>query len=336
MEKIIRNLFTQTILKQAIQLYDASNPVTLDGFESLIFEVKRWTGEYILRIGHESRRTPQMVQGEAEFLNHLKAGGLTVPQVLLSQTGKLVETITARDGSNFVLTLFDKAPGTAPKFNFEQPELFSNMGKYMGKLHSLSKQFKPSAPDVKRFDIAKDIIEMRKIGENYLPKGDEVLLDEYDETVQSILNLPYSTEAYGLCHIDFHGGNFFLDEKNNITLFDFDDCQYAWFVYDIAMALFYAISHDCTTAEELKKARIFLSNFWEGYQTSNRLNPVWLMEIPKFLRLREIELYWVIFRSSDINNLDRWSASFMHQRREKILNRVPYCDIDYLTINNSN
>ena len=123
-----------------------------------------------------------------------------------------------------------------------------------------------------------------------------------------------------------------MTDKGEITLFDFDDCQYAWFIYDIAMALFYAISHDCTTPDKLEEAKQFLSEFWHGYQDENDLDPSWLTAIPHFLRLREIDLYMIIHRSMNINDLDPWCASFMQDRREKILAKVPYCRLDFTAI----
>jgi len=103
MEKAIRDLFNSSLLEAILNRYripqaDAS---ILDGFESFIFNVRRDGCEYILRIGHSSRRSADLIQGEAEFLNHLRGGGLSVPLVLPSANGMLVETIEAQDGSDF-------------------------------------------------------------------------------------------------------------------------------------------------------------------------------------------------------------------------------------------
>jgi hypothetical protein len=40
-------------------------------------------------------------------------------------------------------------------------------------------------------------------------------------------------------------------------------------------------------------------------------------------------LYIAIHRSMDLNNLDRWCAGFMKERKEKILNDIPYIDLDF-------
>jgi len=338
MEPFIRALFTDAILNTVLDKYAIlpENAQILDGFESYIFQVHRSDTDYILRIGHDSRRTADLVQGESEFLNHLAIGGLSVPRVLHSTSQKLVETIPAKDGSHFLTTLFEKAPGKPPSREQWGPSLHTAMGSFMGKLHQLSKSFQPSHPRYERYDFEYDSNQMAAQGSKYLPKSDGAVLTSYLETVSAIQQLPKDKLSYGLCHIDFHGGNFFITPSGQITLFDFDDCQYALFIYDIAMALFYAISHNCTTPEKLAEAESFLVHFWQGYQQENNLSPDWLQHIPLFLRLREIDLFMLIHRSMDISNLDPWCTSFMDQRRHKILSHAPFCNIDYTSIDSHN
>ena len=334
MEKSIRDVFNHTILDRAIQIYQLNPTKTklLDGFESFIFDVHKDGLDLILRIGHNSRRTPELVQGESEFLNHLARGGLSVPQVWPSANGRLVEQIPTRDGSHFLLALTEDKKGHPPSSDDWGPPLFRSMGVFMGKLHRLSRGFNPSTPQFKRYDIEQDFDEMYQTGRRHLPAADQPILQAYLDTVEEIRRLPKSPESYGLCHVDFHRGNFFLTRKGEITLFDFDDCQYAWFIYDIAMALFYAISHNCTTPDKLGEAKQFLSEFWHGYQDENRLHTSWLAAIPHFLRLREIDLYMIIHRSMDTNHYDPWCASFMQDRRDKILGNIPYCGLDFTDI----
>lgn len=336
MEPEIGKLFSPQILIKALKAYGiaAHNAHILDGFESFIYKVHKNGMDYILRISHESRRTANQVQGESEFLNHLMQGGLSVPQVLLSEHSRLVERIPADDGSFFLTTLFEKAPGHPPSGEDWGPDLFKTMGAFMGKMHRLSKVFNPSLPCYSRYDIEQDCEEMVHIGRKHLPTEDHSILKAYLDTVEEICQLPKDPDSYGLCHVDFHGGNFFVTAEGRITLFDFDDCQYAWFIYDVAMALFYAIDHDCSSPEALEEARRFLSAFWQGYQAENKLNQDWLAVLPLFLRLREIDLYILLHRSKDIGNLDPWCASYMKNRREKILERHPYCGLDYKAINN--
>jgi Ser/Thr protein kinase RdoA (MazF antagonist) len=130
-----------------------------------------------------------------------------------------------------------------------------------------------------------------------------------------------------LIHQDAHGGNFFVDDAGRITLFDFDDCAYSWYANDIAIVLFYLITNRADATEVTRK---FMPHFLRGYRRESRLDPIWLKEIPHFLKLREIDLYAVIHRSFDVDHLDDpWCAKFMAGRRERIERDVPYGGFDF-------
>jgi Ser/Thr protein kinase RdoA (MazF antagonist) len=141
--------------------------------------------------------------------------------------------------------------------------------------------------------------------------------------------LPKNRDSYGLIHQDAHGGNLFVDEAGNITLFDFDDCVYSWFIYDIAVVLFYQVMYK---DDPVVFAQVFMRHFMRGYHQHNRLDDAWLAEIPYFLKLREIDLYALIHRSFDINNLDAWCSHYMDNRKEKIENDLPYIDFDFSSL----
>ena len=145
--------------------------------------------------------------------------------------------------------------------------------------------------------------------------------------MQHIHALPKDNDSYGLIHQDAHAGNFFVDENGNITLFDFDDCVYGWFVYDIAMVVFYMVTNH---PDPVGFGTTFWPHFWSGYQQENDLDPAWLAEMPAFFKLREVDLYAVIHRSFDVENLtDEWVAAFMDGRRQHIEQNIPYLDIDF-------
>ena len=55
------------------------------GFENLIYEFRRADGDYILRLSHSSRRTPQQILGEVHWINYLSAGGAAVARAICSK-----------------------------------------------------------------------------------------------------------------------------------------------------------------------------------------------------------------------------------------------------------
>lgn len=127
-------------------------------------------------------------------------------------------------------------------------------------------------------------------------------------------------------HCDLHVGNFFLD-RGKITFFDFDDCCYQWFAYDIATVLFYAVLEPWVPNErsaQEEEAKRFLPAFLKGYQREFPLPDFVLEQLPLFLKLRELSLYALIHRFLDVENLtDCFTIKFMEARRERIENEDP-------------
>jgi Ser/Thr protein kinase RdoA (MazF antagonist) len=164
--------------------------------------------------------------------------------------------------------------------------------------------------------------------ENWLPPEEKLAQEKFIATIEYLQSLPQDPDGYGLIHQDAHGGNFFVDDGYNITLFDFDDCAYGHYVYDIAMALFYAITNRPDAAEF---GPHFFGHFMRGYRQENQLDSKWFAEIPHFLKLREFDLYAVVYRSFDLDKLDEhpWVATFMKGRKEKLENDVPYVAMDF-------
>jgi Ser/Thr protein kinase RdoA (MazF antagonist) len=276
-------------------------------------------------VSHSLHRTSNAIQGELEWLNYLVDGGVPAARAVLSVQGNLVEPIPVADGSHFTAVSFEWARGDHATREEMRGGLPVKIGQIMGRMHALTKHFEPSEPHYKRHDWYDD---SAGFVEEHLPASETVIIDKYAQLIDYLGALFQDREGYGLIHVDMHAGNFFVDD-GQITLFDFDDCQYAWFIYDIAMALFYAISHDCVSEEDVAWADRFLREFLEGYRCENTIADVWLDEIPHFLKLREIDLYAAIHRSLDLDNLDPWCASFMRGRKHRIEHDMPYVVLDW-------
>jgi len=164
-------------------------------------------------------------------------------------------------------------------------KIFFNWGKLMGDMHRLTKDYKRSNKynilDIftrnyegwgSYFDCLKENPEVFKIIQD--------LLDEF-------MTFPRDRDSYGLIHNDMHPWNFHID-GDKITLFDFNDNIYGWFVMDIGIAFYHGLDwsrkddagHDYTNA--------IIENFLKGYLSANHLNDFWLSKIPMFMKYRQI------------------------------------------------
>lgn len=325
MEQFIKDRFNDAILHEAAQRYGVEPAAVkmLDSFESFIFEFPRDGKEYILRIGHSHRRNQILIEGETEWINYLVAGGVSAAQAIQSVNHKLVEPIADGHGGDFLAVAFVKAAGGPPRGRWT-PQLYQTYGETIGRMHTLTKAY--TAPP-KRPHWDDPVFEFVN---SFLPESENEIKQKYQEVCDYVRTLPKDSQSYGLTHQDAHGGNLFVDEAGRITLFDFDDCGYNWLVNDIAMVLFYMAS-----AQEDKAAFTaeFMPHFLRGYASQCSLEPKWLREIPAFMKIRELELYAVIHRDFDVENIDNdWIANFMRGRRQRILAGLPFIEFDFATL----
>lgn len=328
MDPEIKARCNETILQDAMRRFGIApnNQIRLlDGFESFIYAYTRNDHDFILRIGHSSRRSPQLIAGEVEWINHLADGGAGVARAILSEAGNLVEAIDDSHGDQFLATAFVKAAGRSPRQDDWTPALYEAYGRLLGRIHALSKQYTPSDPAIRRPDWD----DPQNLGTlTWLPQDEPVLIEKAQQVLTHLNTLSRDADSYGLIHQDAHPGNFFVAEGNRITLFDFDDCVYGWFVYDIAMVVFYMVAnyHDPSGL-----MRSFWPRFWNGYRAENSLDTTWLSEIPWFLKLREIDLYAVILHSfEDIEHIeDPWAARYIVGRKSRIEADIPVVEFTF-------
>jgi Ser/Thr protein kinase RdoA (MazF antagonist) len=329
MEKRIKDRFDGTILQQAMQAYNiAENEIhLLDGFESFIYEFQRPDQDCILRIGHSLRRSENLIRGEVDWINYLHRGGASVSRAILAENGSLVVPVDDGGGAQFLVTAFTKAKGNSPGKDDLNPGFYRCYGRLLGKMHALTKSYQPAEMAWKRFEWdGQELYEIQALP----PEGESRVIDKYSELRENLDALPRSRESYGLIHQDAHLGNLFIDQQGEITLFDFDDCAYSWFINDIAIVLFYiALGRE----DQAAFTRDFMTHFLSGYMLENEFDNQWLQEIPHFLKLREIDLYAVIHRSFDVDNIDHpWVAMFMENRKQRIVNDVPFIDFDFSSL----
>jgi Ser/Thr protein kinase RdoA (MazF antagonist) len=327
MEKTIRERFDDAILAQVLHRYGLTREQVqpLDGFESFIYAYQKDGGQYILRIGHSRRRSANLIQGEVDWINFLAAGGAAVAPAILSEAGELVEPVPDGHGDHFLATAFVRAAGAPPDLLAWPPELWERYGKALGRIHALSQTYEQRPPAWRPHWDDEPMLDI----ERNLPAsaGEARVVTRFRELLAYLQALPRDPEEYGMIHFDPHGGNFFVDESGNLTFFDFDDCAYAHYIYDVSLVIFYAMTIKGVTSNFVAH---FLPPFLRGYRRQKALPDRWLAEIPHFLKLREIDLYAVIHRSFDVDDLqDPWVARYMDGRKERIERGIPYLDLDF-------
>ena len=331
MDKQIQEKFNDKILKEAMLRFgitEGNIKIINNGFMNIVYEFCKDNKNYILRIGHSSRRSEPLIQAEVDWIYYLAENGAAVHQVIFSEDNNLVEHVPDSYGGYFLVTAFVKANGSFYKnklYTYSDENVYQILGQTIGKFHSLTKNYNPTHMNCIRSQWNGPI--MLNEVENNLPKTDYVIQKLFFELKHYIINLSKNIDSFGLVHSDPHFGNFFIDSNNTITWFDFDECEYNWFINDIAISFFYEFYK--YTRNDIKSTtkylQSYLTNFLIGYSKENKLEPKWLKEIPYFLKFREFVMYALINAANDSDKPD----NFMLKRKEFLENNIPYVDFDF-------
>ncbi|AJQ57331.1 aminoglycoside phosphotransferase [Bacillus thuringiensis] len=322
MEIAVERVFTKEILRRAAKAFHVTvEEKPLGDFENYIFKAKGDNDEdYVLRLTHSSHRSKKEVEAELDFLRYVAEHGAKVAGPLNSTSQNLVEEIGAEDSTFFFASLFTYAKGEQVKGE-ESPywgeAYFEAWGKAIGQLHRLTMSYpKTDYRDTWEEDESGIVNELE---DDQVKKIAAVLMDE-------IKALPVERETFGLMHGDIHPGNFHYDGKE-LTIFDFDDAAYNYFIHDLAMVLYYSILFTPWTAEEKTDfARKQLQVLRKGYEHEHRLADSWYESLPLFLRLRDVGLYGTLqkkFKGKGMPDNFRELSEELYERiikREAIVN----------------
>ncbi|PHE40354.1 aminoglycoside phosphotransferase [Bacillus pseudomycoides] len=290
MEIAVERVFTNKILEEAARRFNVTveeNP--LGDFENYIFHAKDESGvSYVLRLTHSSHRSEKQVEAELDFLRYLAENGAKVAAPYYSKSKKLVEVIQAVDGTFFYVSLFTYATGERVKGEtsiYWGDPLFEAWGKAIGQLHRLTIDY-PKTKYRDTWEVEEKAI-IDELDDEKVKNIAYILMEE-------IKALPMEKRTFGLIHGDIHQGNFHYDGKE-LTIFDFDDATYNYFIHDLAMVIYYSVlSTAWTEQEKTLFVRKQLQVLRKGYELEHQLEESWYESLPLFLRLRDIGLYGTI------------------------------------------
>jgi Ser/Thr protein kinase RdoA (MazF antagonist) len=162
-----------------------------------------------------------------------------------------------------------------------------------------------------------------------LPPEHEPILLALDELKKLLASLPVTPDNFGLIHGDINVGNFTVDETGEITLFDFDECQYSWYAEDIAIQLYYLlyVFGEDSKYERKVQYELFIEHFERGYTEDGRQLPTgWKEHMSLFLRIREIIVFIGMYRSWDLSQPDDWTRDFLQDSRMRIIKGISLID----------
>lgn len=297
----------------------------LGGFQNFIYSYDRNDMKFILRFTASTHRTGEELAAEIEWIRYLSENGLAVSDSISSMNGNDFERIRGTH-IDFYVTSFRYAPGR--KIGYPEclgnPLLYEQCGRLTGRLHELSKRYKQKV-NRRTWEYNEYLLQAQK----YIPAEHLPILLALDDLKRHLSSLRVTTDNFGLIHGDINVGNFMVDESGEITLFDFDECQYSWYVEDIAIQLYYLlyVFGEDSKVERKAQYELFMKHFERGYTEDGRQMPEgWMDQLGLFLRLREIIVVVGMHRSWDLSQPDDWTRDFLRDSRMRIIHGVSLID----------
>jgi len=331
-KKEITRICERDVLETAARLFGTSKDrlgkfEDSEGCANLVYYFERDGQQRILRISFRTDRSLENIQAEMHFVNYLAENGVRVSKPILSEKGNLLEVIHAA-GMPFIAVSFVRGRGMRMPDNgyryregVPMQEYFQNWGAVLGQMHRLAKTYQPLSKAIRRPEWRTCDIFTGFPYEERLP----AIQSKYDHLITELHALPKDVDSYGLVHFDFNDGNFTVDYDNgDITVFDFDDSCYFWFMFELASAWEGGIGW--VRSRPLAERKAFMDRYMEqvmeGYTRENTLSSEWLDRMPLFLRL--VQMQELVYFAQYLGGPDEEIQAGLRYKIRCIEDDIPY------------
>jgi Ser/Thr protein kinase RdoA (MazF antagonist) len=324
MEKDLKAKYNKEIVEKLLKRFrvNYADADLVGTHQNYVYKAQVDGHNIYIRITLNNHRSVEQIKAEIDMIQYLSARELDVAKPIASVNSNFVETMVD-ENTLFIAVAFTEANGLGFGWYRWNSNIPYRVGVMTGKLHNILEDYAPRTKDRPTW-FENTFIENAM---QYLPSDHEKVIEELKSLIKEISQLPQPKSAYGLIHGDIVACNYHMTE-DSISLFDFDEASYCWFLNDIAISTFY----DSLTLRgniDIEGTKKSFVTFIKGYQSVRPIDKYWLQKLPLFIRLREIILYVSIHQSKDVTNLSEWARIFMDGRKERIEQGVPYVELNF-------
>ena len=256
--------------------------------ENHTYRVDDGARSYALRLHRPGYRTAHQIASELVWVDALREhGAVDTPATVPSRAG---ERVVDADGRNVVL--FEWLPGVIPDPEGDDAIAgFRTLGAVSARMHAHARAWRPPPGfDRPHWDYDHTLGPHGYWGawQDGLGIGPEerAQLHRLDAVIRRRLEAyGAAADRFGLVHADIRLANL-LVEDGHVRVIDFDDCGFAWFMYDFATTVSFMEDHP--RVPELRAAWL------EGYRSVAALHPDDEAELDTFVMLRRLLLVaWI-------------------------------------------
>jgi Ser/Thr protein kinase RdoA (MazF antagonist) len=289
----------------------------LGGFHQNVYEYERDGERFILKLIPVAQKDESQLNLELQWISYLRSNGVRLPEPVLSENGRPVETIIRLPIPCCIIS-YKKEKGEkihASDPYVWNPRLLRRIGQTMGKIHSLSSRFSQRA-DIPAYEEWNE----GEIFYRDFSFVDGWIADRFSLFLQKVRSFPRNSQSYGLIHNDFQPGGFLVDPHDQVILFDFKHIKYHFFTYEIATLLFHALEGFPEKNHETLKDS-FIHSLMEGYFLEHHLEDGWQEQVDFFLEYRLFFLYISLLTLIPTEKLNHWQKEQLVRLKSRLEKR---------------
>lgn len=243
--------------------------------------------EVVFRVHRPGYHSRAEIASELAWITALGAEGLVATLSPLPQRdGALIADIHDGEAARHAVA-FAKLPGREPAEGEDLPRWYRELGAINARLHDHARRWpRPPGFTRKRWDYDAMLGSVKLWGDWRaglgLDAAGRAVLERTDAVLRAWLDA-YGTgpDRFGLVHADMRLANLLVD-GDTLSVIDFDDCGFSWFLYDFAAAISFYEHEPYIPA--LQAAWI------EGYRSVAPLSDEDCAILPVFIMLRRMLL----------------------------------------------
>lgn len=264
---------------------EPSSLKALDGFSSFVYKGSREQQWVILKVSHSSWVSNAQLLSQLQFMEQLSLDLVPVPSLLKAADGAMLSSCPDRQGGFFFGHALEYVSGEIFEDCQKTALQVQALGRIFGQCHNCSERLHRAGLEFSRPHFASnDDYAIDK----YLSQDPPAVRATLSALVQDIAALDRGPENFGLIHSDGHDGNIMKTERG-LVLFDFSDCEYHYFLNDLAIALYTFFPPEGQDSAEY--SRWVFQNLVRGYHSVRPREPDWYRPLPLFLKFRTLMLH---------------------------------------------
>jgi Ser/Thr protein kinase RdoA (MazF antagonist) len=249
-------------------------------------------GRSVLRVHRLGYHSDAEIESELAWMDALRAeAGVRTPRVMPAADGRRVVTVTDEaGGQQRSVVRFEFLPGTEPVD--DSLEHFDELGEITARMHRHARRWARPAGFTRfewGYDEAFGGVARWGRWQDGIGVGAEEreVLGRLDAVLQARL-AAFGTgpDRYGLIHADTRLANLLVDDGGRVSVIDFDDCGFSWYLYDVGTSVSFF--------EHEPQVPGLIDAWLTGYRREGDLSPADEAEIWTFILFRRLLLVaWI-------------------------------------------